>query len=118
MSVVADPEPGGVSASWLFDPVADSRARLETVTTADGRPLCLHVLGDGVVGLDVCDTTNPTQVLDVTVADADGTTPTLTVGSGGSYAAVVDSKLTTTNDPAQATAFTVVDRGTYVRPTG
>lgn len=118
VSVVAQPEPGGVSTSWLVSPVDDGRMRLETVTTADGRPLCLHVLSDGVVGLDVCDDTDPSQLLEVTVSQvADGGALSVTVASGGVFVAVVDGTLTTTTDAARATVFSAVDRGPFVRQT-
>ena len=104
VSVETTPDPAGVSPSWVVTPTGDGHVRLVTVTTTDGLPSCLHARDDGVVGLDRCDDTNPTQVFDPP-------TDPLTLTAQGWSVTVVDGDLTTTADPAQATTFTLVDRG-------
>lgn len=111
VSLVAEPEAGGVSTSWVITPAGNGTVRLVTVTLTDGRPSCLHALPDGVVGLDFCDDGVPAQVFDLTGAGAASEPPVVTFGSGGIYVAVVDGSLTTTDDPARAATFTVADGG-------
>ncbi|MFD2772456.1 hypothetical protein ACFS33_19180 [Cellulomonas phragmiteti] len=110
ITTVADPAESDVPTTWVIEPASDGGHLMRSTATVDGRDLCLNAPGNDVLGLETCDATSPSQLLDVGSLDQPEQVSIVT--ADGYLVADPDGGLALASDASgPGTVFVLVDRG-------